>query len=204
MSGKGSRKQKLIRAPSDLVSKLSREAASQGKTLYSYVTEIFEQATRAYEMNRSLKEVLDTFEVLDVPKEAGTVYTPKDVLDYLIQKTFRENGEELQQMWYHAGKWYGTYLKEKFEQPFETFLQLLQDGKWDLNEVTMNKSDEKIVLKCVSAFISQERSLLLQNFIEGAAHSLGYKTQEKNCFKGIIRLALFKSEPQGLEEQYSV
>jgi len=192
MSGKGSRKQKLIRAPSDLVSKLSREAASQGKTLYSYVTEIFEQATRAYEMKRSLKEILDTFEVLDVPKEAGTVYTPRDILDYLIQKTYGENGEELQQMWYHAGKWYGIYLREKFEQPFETFLRLLQEGRWDLNEVNINKSSERIDLKCVSTFISQERALLLQNFIEGAVYSLGYKTKEKNCFKGIIRLALSK------------
>jgi len=192
MSGKGSRKQKLIRAPSDLVSKLSREAASQGKTLYSYVTEIFEQATRAYEMKRSLKEILDTFEVLDVPKEAGTVYTPRDILDYLIQKTYGENGEELQQMWYHAGKWYGIYLREKFEQPFETFLRLLQEGRWDLNEVNVNKSSERIDLKCVSTFISQERALLLQNFIEGAVYSLGYKTKEKNCFKGIIRLALSK------------
>lgn len=192
MSNKGSRKQKLIRAPSDLVSKLSREAASQGKTLYSYVTEIFEQATRAYEMKRSLKEILDTFEVLDVPKEAGTVYTPRDILDYLIQKTYGENSEELQQMWYHAGKWYGIYLREKFEQPFETFLRLLQEGRWDLNEVNVNKSSERIDLKCVSTFISQERALLLQNFIEGAVYSLGYKTKEKKCFKGIIRLALSK------------
>jgi len=192
MSNKGSRKQKLIRAPSDLVSKLSREAASQGKTLYSYVTEIFEQATRAYEMKRSLKEILDTFEVLDVPKEAGTVYTPRDILDYLIQKTYGENSEELQQMWHHAGKWYGIYLREKFEQPFETFLRLLQEGRWDLNEVNVNKSSERIDLKCVSTFISQERALLLQNFIEGAVYSLGYKTKEKKCFKGIIRLALSK------------
>ncbi|MBS7656541.1 MAG: hypothetical protein QXI71_04555 [Candidatus Bathyarchaeia archaeon] len=200
MSGKSSRNQKLIRAPSDLVSKLSQEAACQGKTLYSYVTEIFEQATRAYEMKRSLKEILDTFEILDVPKEAGTIYTPRDVLDYLIQKTYGENGEELQRMWYHAGKWYGTYLKEKFEQPFDSFLRLLREGRWDLNEVAVNKSNGRIVLKCVSALTPQERSLLLQNFIEGAAHSLGYKTQEKNCFKGIICLTLFKHELRQPEE----
>ncbi|MEM2112255.1 MAG: hypothetical protein QXX08_10345 [Candidatus Bathyarchaeia archaeon] len=204
MSGKGSRKQKLIRAPSDLVSKLSQEAASQGKTLYSYVTEIFEQASRAYEMKRSLKEILDTFEVLNVPKEAGTVYTPRDILDYLIQKTFGENGEELQHMWYQAGKWYGIYLKEKFEQPFEAFLRLLQEGRWDLNEINVNRGKGKIELKCISTFISQERSLLLQNFIEGAACSLGYKTHEKNCFKGIIRLTLLESEPQKPEEEHSV
>ena len=188
MSKEGSRKQKLIRAPSDLVSKLSQDASRQGKTLYSYVTEIFEQATRAYEMKRSLKEILDTFEIFEVPREAGTVYMPRDILDYLIQKTYGENGEELQRLWYQAGKWYGIYLKEKFEKPLKIFLRLLQEGKWDLNEVTMNQNKEKVEFRCVSAFISQEKTLLLQNFIEGAMHSLGYKTKEKNCFRGIIRL----------------
>jgi predicted DNA-binding protein len=191
MSDSDSRKQKLIRAPSDLVSKLSRNASRQGKTLYSYVSEIFEQATRAYEMKRSLREILDDYEILEVPKEAGTIYTPRDVLDYLIQKTYGENGEKLQQLWYNAGKWYGICLKERFEKPLEIFLRLMQEGRWDLNEVTMNHDEGKVEFRCVSAFIPQERTLLLENFIEGAMHSLGYVTREKNCFKGIIRLKFF-------------
>jgi predicted DNA-binding protein len=188
MSESDSRKQKLIRAPSDLVSKLNWTANRQGKTLYSYVSEIFEQAIRASEMKRSLKEVLDSYEVLEISKEAGTIYTPRDVLDYLLQKVYGENGEELQQLWYHAGKWYGIYLRERFEKPLEVFLQLLQEGKWDLNEVTMNQDNGKVEFRCVSTSIPQERTLLLQNLIEGAMHSLGYKTQERNRFKGIIRL----------------
>jgi len=188
MSEPDSRKHKLIRAPSDLVSKLSQNASRQGKTLYSYVSEIFEQATRAYEMKRSLKEILDNYEILEIPKEAGTIYTPRDVLDYLIQKTYGENGGEMVQLWYQTGKWYGMYLKERFEKPLEIFLRLLQEGRWDLNEVTMNRDKGKVEFRCVSAFIPQERTLLLQNFIEGAMHSLGYMTREKNCFKGIIRL----------------
>ncbi len=188
MSEPDSRKHKLIRVPNDLVNRLSQDANRQGKTLYSYVSEIFEQAVRAYEMKRSLKEILDILEILEVPKEAGAIYTPRDILDYLLQKTFSEQGGELQRLWYHAGKWYGTYLRERFEKPLEIFLRLLQEGRWDLNEVTMNRDKETVEFRCVSAFASQERSLLLQNFMEGALHSLGYKTREKKCFKGIIRL----------------
>jgi hypothetical protein len=79
-------------------------------------------------------------------------------------------------------------LKEKFEKPLKIFLRLLQEGRWDLNEVTMKQDNEMVQFSCISAFASQERSLLLQNFIEGAMHSIGYKTLEKKCFKGIIRL----------------
>jgi hypothetical protein len=188
MSEPDSKKQKLIRAPSNLVKRLSQDASRQRKTLYNYVSEIFEQAVRAYDLKRNLKEILDIYEILEVPKEAGTIYTPRYILDYLILKTFSEKDKELQQMWYHAGKWYGTYLKEKFEKPLKIFLRLLQEGRWDLNEVTMKQDNETVQFSCISAFASQERSLLLQNFIEGAMHSIGYKTLEKKCFKGIIRL----------------
>jgi hypothetical protein len=188
MSKSDSRKQRLIRAPDDLVTKLSRAASHEGKTLFSYVSEIFEQAIRAYDMKRSLKEILDNFEILEIPREAGTIYTPKDVLDYLLQKTYEENSEELLKLWFNAGKWYGIYLKERFEKPLEVFLRLLQEGKWDLNEVSMNNEKGMVEFNCVSAFISQEKSLLLQNLIEGAMDSLGYKAQEKKCYKGIIRL----------------
>jgi len=189
MSEPDSKKQKLIRAPNYLVDKLSENASHQGKTLYSYVSEIFEQAARADEMKRSLKEILDIFEILEVPKEAGAIYTPKDFLDCLLAKTFHEQGKELQQLWYHAGKWYGTYMKGRFGKPLEVLLRLLQEGKWDLNEASMNHDGEMVEFSCVSAFAPQERSLLLQSFIEGAMHSLGYKTRGKECYKGIIHLA---------------
>ncbi len=195
MFKRDSKKQKLIRAPSDLVSKLILEARTQGKTLYGYVTEIFEQAVRASEMNRSLKEVLDTLEVLDVPRKAGAVYLPRDILDYFVQKTYGENGEELQRLWFQAGKWYGIYLRLKFKQPFEAFVKLLQEGEWDFKEVTLNCNDENFELKCVSAFLSQERTILLQNFVEAAVCSLGYKLLEKNCFRGIIRLTFSRLNP---------
>ena len=58
MSEPDSKKQKLIRAPSNLVKRLSQDASHQRKTLYSYVSEIFEQAVRAYDLKRNLKEIL--------------------------------------------------------------------------------------------------------------------------------------------------
>ena len=188
MSKERSRNQKLIRAPADLVSKLNEAANREGRTFYSYVSEIFEQAVRAYEMNHSLKEIIDNYEILEVHKEAGAIFTPRDILDHLIKKTYQEDGKSLQQLWYQTGKWYGIYLKEKFEDSLQAFHHLLKEGRWDLNQVFMKRNQKTIEFRCVSAFISQERTTLIKKFIEGAMHSLGYKTQETECFKGIIRL----------------
>jgi len=188
MSEGGSRERKLIRAPGELVSKLNEAAHREGKTLYSYVSEVFEQAVRAYEMKRSLKEIIDGYEVLEVHREAGTVFTPRDVMDYLVGKVSNENDETLERLWYQTGRWYGIYLRERFDDSVEALVRLLREGRWDLNDVTLNRNKETLEFRCVSPFLSQERTLLTQKFMEGAMNSLGYKTQNHESFKGIIRI----------------
>jgi hypothetical protein len=190
MSEGASREKKLIRAPGELVSKLNEAANREGKTLYSCISEIFEQAVRAYEMKRSLKEIIDDYEILEVHKEAGTVFTPRDVIEYLVREVCNENknDETLARLWYQTGKWYGIYLEERFNDSVEAFLRLLREGRWDLNDVNLNRNGESLEFKCISPFLSQERTKLIQKFIEGAMNSLGYKIQGNECFKGIIRL----------------
>lgn len=187
---------KLIRAPSVLVAKINNVANQQGKTLYNYISEIFEQAIRANNMNSSLTEILNDYEILEVQKEAGTIFTPNDILDYIIEETYIKNREgehvrnALKRIWYQTGKWYGIFIKTKFTEPLKTFVRLLREGRWGLNEVTIKEKGEKTVLKCISPFLSQDRTLFIQNFINGAMDSLGYRIEEKECFKGIIRLMI--------------
>jgi hypothetical protein len=77
---------------------------------------------------------------------------------------------------------------EKFDDSVDAFVRVLKEGGWDLNEVTVRRNRENIEFRCVSPFLSQERTLLIRDFIGGAMHSLGYKTKEQECFRGIIRL----------------
>ncbi len=188
MSEGASREKKLIRAPSDLVSKLNEAANREGKTLYSYISEILEQAVRACEMKRSLKEIIDSYQVMEVHKEAGTIFTPKDIMEYLVGEVCNEKDETLERLWYQTGKWYGIYLRERFNDSVEAFARLLREGRWDLNDVTVNHNEETLEFRCVSPFLSQERTLLIKKFMEGAMNSLGYKIQDHECFKGIIRV----------------
>ncbi|MDH5794838.1 MAG: hypothetical protein OEZ24_01890, partial [Candidatus Bathyarchaeota archaeon] len=123
-----------------------------------------------------------------VHREAGTVFTPRDVMEYLVGKVSNENDETLERLWYQTGRWYGIYLRERFDDSVEAFVRLLREGRWDLNDVTLNRNKETLEFRCVSPFLSQERTLLTQKFMEGAMNSLGYKTQNHESFKGIIRI----------------
>ena len=171
MSKHNSTDKKLIRAPSQLVSKLNEAANLEGKTLYSYVSDVFEQAARAYEMNRSLKEIIDSYEVQEIHREAGTTFIPRDAMEYLIGKVYDENEKTLELLWYQTGKWYGIYLKKRFSDSVEVFIRLLREGKWDLNDVKLERNQEVLELECVSPFLSQTRTLLIQKFIVDVSSS---------------------------------
>jgi hypothetical protein len=194
MTKRSSKERKLIRAPGDLVSKLNEAANRQGETLYSYISEILEQAVRAYQMKRSLKEIIDRYELQMIHEEAGATFIPRDVLDYLIEKVYGKNGEDLQKLWYQTGRWYGICLKENLKKPVETFNRLLKDGRWDLSEVTVKRNEGTVEFRCVSTTLSQERTNLLQKFMEGTMHSIGYATLEQECSRGIIHLIFSASE----------
>jgi hypothetical protein len=188
-----SREKKLIRAPGELIQKLKEAASRQGKTLYSYMTEVLEQAVKAYELGLSLDDVIGDYEILGVYKEAGVTSVPRDFLEFLIKRFSSGDIEVLQRLWYHAGRWCGLYLKGRFSDPVNSLARMLRAGQFDLNEVDVRRKLGFVEFRCVSTLLSQERTLLVCSFIEGAMNSLGYGTLENECFKGIIRLRFSSS-----------
>ena len=79
---------KLTLVPNDLLSRPMKISNSQRKTLYSLVSEIFEQALRVYDSERTLQEVVDTFEIIESQKASGAVITPANVLTHLIEAVY--------------------------------------------------------------------------------------------------------------------
>lgn len=183
---------KLIRAPEDLVVKLSEAASLEGKSFYRYISEVLEQAVRALEMKRSLAEIIDRFELMEIHREAEATFTPKEALDLLIDKAREADSESLRRMWYGSGRLYGMYLK-RFEEPFNAFIRLLGDGLWGVKRVEVDSEGGNVNLRCVSSIISEDRSILLGEFVEGAMHSLGYETDVKESFRGIISFRFNRS-----------
>jgi len=184
---------KLIRAPEDLVSRLSEAASLEGKSFYRYISEVLEQAVRAFEMGRSLEEIIDRFELMEVHREAESTFTPKEALDLLVSKAEDAEGDSLMRMWYSTGRLYGMYLK-RFSDPLNAFIRLLGDGLWGIKRVEANSEGGNIAIRCVSSIIPEERSRLVREFIEGAMHSLGYESEGGESFRGIISLRFFKPQ----------
>ncbi|MDH5441357.1 MAG: hypothetical protein OEY31_12215, partial [Candidatus Bathyarchaeota archaeon] len=128
---------KLIRVPDDLVTRLNEAANLDGEPFLEYITEALEQAIRAHEMDRSIKQVVDFYEFMMMQKDAGLMITPSETLNKLIDKLYSSDKEFLQKLWLDAGGWYGKYLLAKVRDgdPVELFEEVLKVTNWDLNDV---------------------------------------------------------------------
>jgi hypothetical protein len=181
--GKGKR---LIPVPETLLSGLMEASSKEGKPLNRYIEEALQQAVRIFEAGQDLKGMVRYFEILQSQKASGAVFTPLTVFDFLTNKVYATDKEKLLDMWFTSGKWYGKYLTEKFENPVQSLVDLLQAARWDLNEVDVKRIDGKIKFRCTSTALTKEGTELLLKFIEGALAGMEYKTVKSEFMKGLV------------------
>lgn len=190
MSKDVSKGKRLIRVPSDLVTKLSEAANREGKPFYDYTTEALEQAVRAHKMGASLRDVVDFYRVMEVMKGSGAVLVPRDTLNWLIERLHQEGEEGLMEVWRESGVWFGRYLTTKLhdEDPVEAFARVLKGSRWDLDEVMVEVDGGRVRLRCMSFTLSLESTKLLMSFVEGVMQSMGYRAVERDHMRGMITL----------------
>jgi hypothetical protein len=180
------REKKLIRAPEDLVDLLNDAAANQGKTFYKYVTEIFEQALEAEKMGKTLAEIIEVYKMSEISRKTGITIAPNDFLNISLNLIYAGNEKDLRELWSQTGKMYGLLLKGKFDDDIEAFIRLVKNNIWMVSDIVVDRAEKQIVLRFVTPSISEERSHLLLEFIEGALSSLDYQILDKTDYKGII------------------
>lgn len=190
-----SRAKKLTLVPTDLLERIMRISNREGKTLYSFMSEILEQALRVYESRHTLQEVVDFFELMETQKASGAVITPVDVLTYLISEVYPSGKEVLCKRWYESGQWYGKYLLDRFhnQNQVEALGNLLAVTRWDLKEVLVEEESEVVKVRCVSPLLPLQNTELLVRFVEGVMDSLGYKVKNEDFMRGIVLLEFEKT-----------
>jgi hypothetical protein len=181
---------KLVYISEDLLDEVAKISRSRGETISRFIEEALRQAVRVSKAGYHLEKLAEFFEVMQAQKVLGGAFVPMEVLNYLTSKTYREERDQLNVKWYESGKWYGKYLKERFDDPIQAFKVFLEASRWDLNEVEVRREGGKVRVRCISTVLTAEATELLAKFIEGAMHSLGYKTERNEYVKGIIILEL--------------
>lgn len=188
--GRGKR---LVYVPEELVQGLMEASRNEGKSVSKLVEESLRQTVKANLLGYNPRQVGEILEVLHTHRTLGGAFVPQDVLNLLIENAYKAEKEQLQTKWYESGKWYGKYLKEKFENPVQAFKTFLEATRWDLNEVELKQNENEVKLRCISTTLTAEGTELLAKFIEGAIRGIGYQTLKTDCMRGMIVLQ-FKCE----------
>ncbi|MGC9094335.1 MAG: hypothetical protein ACP5IM_01825, partial [Candidatus Bathyarchaeia archaeon] len=112
-------------------------ANRQGKPFYSFVSEILDHALKVYKSGRSLDEVVEFYEFMDVHRALGAKIVSSEVFSYLIGKSYPKDGAVLREKWYEFGRLCGKGLSVKYSRPIEVIERFLKTKEWELNEVSI-------------------------------------------------------------------
>lgn len=188
---------KLILIRSDLLDRIAEITAKEGKTMYSFTNEVFEQVLKTYDMNANISDVVDFYTLMQIEKETGAAIVPMSVLEYTINKLYKENKEEFLKKWYDAGLWYGKYMASRFhdKEPLDVIEKLMKDCLRNLTNCSVSRKEGQVKIRAMSPHFSLEQTESLSKFLEGILHSLNYTTSKNECLKGMILLD-FKKEKQ--------
>jgi len=167
-------------------------ANKQGKPFYSFVSEILERALEVYKSGRSLGEVVDFYEFMDVYRSLGAKIVSSDVLEYLISKSYPKDNAILREKWREFGRLCAKGISVKYSRPLDMLKRFLKAKEWELNEVSIVQKGNKVGVKCISPILSVEGTELLASFIDGVMHELKYEKSGEECLKGIISLEYVK------------
>lgn len=187
---KGDRKLILVRA--DLLEKAAAITAKEGKTLFAFTNEIFEQAIEAYGMGVKLCEALEFYKMLKNGKKLRYAFVPSDVLNCVAKMLSAAERDRLLKEWHDAGEYTGNYLRIRFygQDGAETAKSFMNTVLWNLEEVVVEADGGKVEVKCFCPSLGGECTEMLASFLQGMFASLGYVVKSCKHLKGIIVLCL--------------
>lgn len=192
---KGVKDTKFLVVPAELADRLKEVAVRHRVSLSAYVASILREALRAEEMGVTLGEALSLYRMMEIQRGAGVLQAPRTALQPLLSKAYREAGEELRNLWFEAGRWYGQYLKTRLgdENPIG-FLEEVLRHHWNLDEVSFRGDDLELLVTFISFTLSMEGTELLSCYISGILHSLGFREEDRSILEGLARIR-FKRMP---------
>jgi len=183
-----SKSKRLVYVSEDLIQEAMEVARSEGKSLGAFVEEALRLALSAKRIGYDTKEASELLEAMHANKILGGAFVPLDVFNRLVKAAYKAGRKRLKERWYESGMLHGKYLKERFEDPVEAFKVFLEAARWDLNEVEVRENGETVKFRCFSTVLTKEGTETLLKYIEGALHSMGYKTVRSDHIRGMIIL----------------
>jgi len=183
---------KLVYVPEDVLNLIAEICRRDGITISKFIEDALREAVRLRSLGCDLKEAVDTIEVIRVHKVLGGAFVPQDLLDFIVERVYSSDREELLKRHFESGLLYGRYIKGRFKHPIEALKSFLETSRWDLDEVEITSNGDVWSLRCVSTVLSANGTEMLAKFIEGVVKGLGYEVLQIDHIRGMITVEFKK------------
>lgn len=189
-------RRKTFVAREDLLDSLAKIAEQKGYSLYAFVNEVFELVLKAEEMGLDLRRIFDERGVLENAKRAGFILGLESLWYNLSDLAYERARSRALKDWFEAGVWFARRYTTtgSLMDPIEALWRDLKVFMWNISHFDIDQSDVEISIRVLSPRFSEGYTSLLASFLEGMLSGLGFKTVEREVFRGNIRLRGLKAE----------
>lgn len=182
-------RRKMLAADEELANRVVELAKRRGITVFQTVNEILEQALRVEEAGLRLREIVEERGIIERAKRLGFTFTVERLLYEVSELAYGRARGQASQMWLEMGRWYGKYLNSIGKENLRVFreaLELLAFGPPEF-EVKEGKGGQ-VYVSLIGERFTDGYLNLLSLFIEGIFENFGYKVNNKEISKGLLRL----------------
>lgn len=186
---------RFLAASEPLVGRLRTIAKAKNKTLCGLTNEILEQAIRADDLDESLRDIINYYQIIKMAKQNESVLVPERVWHLMLDEAFEKNPALFKETFYDSGLWYGKYFSAILTDldSLEGIKTAFQTIFWNVSTLEIAQIGDKTILTCTDPSFTAPRTEALSTVFEGVMHSLGYCTDEKNVSRGLVMLAFTKN-----------
>jgi len=168
---------------------MNKVAKESDLSLYGFVNEVFELTLRANKLGVNLQTLTDSRELLKDARENGYTLGLESLWYEMADLAYAKAKNKALHAWFDAGVWLAKrYVTGEREDPFEAFKKDLKDFTWNVPELDVKKTADRVSVRIVSPRFSESYTLLFTSFLEGALETFGYKIGSKEVSRGIICL----------------
>lgn len=191
MSSSSSRR-KMLAAQEDIANRIVDVAKRKDMTVYQTVNDILEQALRVEELGMSLRQVVDERWMLERAQETGFTFTIEQLLYRIVDEAYDSDKEKFSEIFREMGHWYGKYYQTKNDDPLDAFKEALQLFTLGTSECNFEYSNRSLTFSFIGEKLTPGYIELFSIFIEELLTVFGYKLNEKEINRGIIKLEMSK------------
>ena len=188
-------RRKSFAAREDYLNQMNKIAKENDLSLYGLVNRVFALTLRANELGVNLNALVDSRELLKSAKENGFTLGLERLWYEMAELSYAKSEKESLKSWFDTGFWFAKrYVTADTYEPFEAFKNDLKAFTWNVPELKMIKRADGVSVRIMSPRFTEAYTLLFTSFIEGALEAFGYKVDDKEISRGIIRLEAVRNQ----------